>query len=208
MNFLAHIYLSGESEQILVGNFIGDAVKGRNYGNFPVLVQKGISLHRFIDYFTDTHPFVQRSKSLLNSHYHKYSGIIVDIFYDHFLSRSWNMFSDVPLREFIYNTYEILIRNSDLFPNEVKRYFPFFVLNNWLETYTCVSGIESVLQRMTVRTSLPDYTDFAIETMLKEYASFEEQFLEFFPELIEAVQEKYKIELPDFEAPKQYLPSA
>lgn len=208
MNFLAHIYLSGESEQVLVGNFIGDAVKGRNYKNFPDLVQKGISLHRFIDSFTDTHPYVQRSKFMLNSHYHKYSGIIVDIFYDHFLTRSWKYFSDIPLREFIYNTYETLIRNSGLFPDKVKKYFPFFVLNNWLETYTCVSGIENVLQRMTMRTSLPDFTSFAIETMLKEYASFEEQFIEFFPELIDAVQENYNIKLPNYKVSKKYLPSA
>lgn len=208
MNFLAHIYLSGESEQVLVGNFIGDAVKGRNYENFPKLVQKGISLHRFIDSFTDTHPFVQRSKFLLNSNYHKYSGVIVDIFYDHFLARSWDSFSDIPLREFIYNTYEILIRNSALFPKRVKRFFPYFVLNNWLETYTCVSGIESVLQRMSKRTSLPDYTDFAIETLLKEYSSFEEHFLEFFPELIIEVRDNYNINLFDYKSQQQYLPSA
>ena len=208
MNFLAHIYLSGESEQVMVGNFIGDAVKGRNYNKYPELVQQGITLHRFIDSFTDTHQLVQRSKFLFNSQYHKYSGVIVDIFYDHFLTRTWDTFSKIPLSEFIYITYDILKRNSLVFPGRVKRYFPFFILNNWLESYTCVSGIESVLNRMSKRTSLPDKTSFAIEVLLENYTLLEEHFLEFFPQLIEAVSKQFDIDFPDYQELQQYLPSA
>lgn len=208
MNFLAHIFLSGKSEQILVGNFIGDSIKGKHYDNYPVLVQRGITLHRFIDFYTDTHPVVQRSKFLLNSHYHKYSGVITDIFYDHFLAVSWDKFSDVPLREFIYNSYDTLIRNSYSFPKEVKRFFPFFILNNWLETYSSVNGIERVLRGMTRNTSLPDHTRFAIETLVGNYDRFDDHFLEFFPQIITEIEKKFHISVYTKHSSKLYMPRA
>ncbi len=208
MNFLAHIFLSGKSEQILVGNFIGDSIKGKFYDDYPVLVQRGITLHRFIDFYTDTHPTIHRSKFLLNSHYHKYSGVIIDIFYDHFLTVTWDKFSDIPLREFIYNTYDTLIRNSKLFPAEVKRFFPFFILHNWLETYSYVNGIEAVLKGMTKHTSLPDYTRFAIETLMEHYSLFEDQFMEFFPQIIDEIEKRFEISVYRKDSSSLYLPSA
>jgi acyl carrier protein phosphodiesterase len=208
MNFLAHIFLSGKSEQILVGNFIGDSIKGKHYDNYPVLVQRGITLHRFIDFYTDTHPVVQRSKFLLNSRYHKYSGVITDIFYDHFLAISWDKFSDIPLREFIYHSYDVLIRNSIGFPREVKRFFPFFILHNWLEVYTSVNGIERVLKGMSRNTSLPDHTRFAIETLVGNYSRFEDHFLEFFPQIIDEVEKKFNISVYTKHSSDLYMPRA
>ena len=208
MNFLAHIFLSGKSEQILVGNFIGDSIKGKYYDDYPVLVQRGITLHRFIDFYTDTHPIIHRSKFLLNSHYHKYSGVIVDIFYDHFLTLTWDRFSDIPLREFIYNTYDTLIRNSKLFPGEVKRFFPFFILQNWLETYSYVNGIETVLKGMSQYTSLPDHTRFAIEILMGHYSLFEDHFMEFFPQIIDEIEKRFEISVYRKNSSALFMPSA
>ncbi len=208
MNFLAHIFLSGKSEQILVGNFIGDSIKGKFYDDYPVLVQRGITLHRFIDFYTDTHPVIHKSKFLLNSYYHKYSGVIIDIFYDHFLTVTWHKYSDIPLREFIYDTYDTLIRNSKLFPGEVKRFFPFFILRNWLETYSYVNGIETVLKGMSKHTSLPDHTRFAIEILLEHYSLFEDHFMEFFPQIIAEIEKRFEISVYRKDSSKLYTPSA
>jgi acyl carrier protein phosphodiesterase len=50
MNFLAHIYLSNNDPKIMVGNFIGDFVKGRNFSDrFEPQIARGIALHRLID---------------------------------------------------------------------------------------------------------------------------------------------------------------
>ena len=101
MNFLAHLYLSGDNEQIIVGNFIGDFVKGRNaLQTFDPTIALGIELHRAIDQFTDTHPVVRSSKDRLRPKYRHYAGVIVDIFYDHFLARKWNDYHKTPLPEF------------------------------------------------------------------------------------------------------------
>ncbi len=208
MNFLAHLYLSGNSEQVMLGNFIGDAVKGKHYRNFPELVQKGITLHRFIDHYMDTHPISHKSKILLSDVYGKHAGIIVDIYYDHFLTRNWSRFADIPLREYIYTVYDIMIRNSFLFPPRVKRYFPFFILNSWMESYSCISGIEDILGRMSKRTSLPDQTKAGIEILMDRYLEFEDHFLTFFPEVIHEIHENFGIDLNAAHVKQRYLPSA
>ncbi|MGB3774600.1 MAG: DUF479 domain-containing protein, partial [Leeuwenhoekiella sp.] len=96
MNFLAHIYLSQYDEQVTIGNFIADGIKGSKYKQFPIPIQKGILLHRSIDAYTDAHHLVRKSTKRLHPHYHHYSGIIVDIFYDHFLAKNWSSYSDIP----------------------------------------------------------------------------------------------------------------
>lgn len=201
MNFLAHIYLSGESDEIKIGNFIGDYVKGRNYEKYPELVRKGIVLHRKIDRFTDIHPVVNQSKMHLKKRFRRYSGVIVDIFYDHFLASEWRMFSRHPLPQYVVNMYEILVSNYFILPNEIKTFLPFFIINNWLESYTSIEGIEGVLRRMTRRTSLPNETTFAISELRKNYHLFRDEFLQFFPEMIAYVEKNHSIAINEFHSP-------
>lgn len=98
MNVLAHIYLSGDSEKVIIGNYIGDYVKGRDYLNYPEQIRKGIIIHRHIDDFTDRHPVVHRSKIFFTRKYHKYSGVVTDIIYDHFLTKEWDFFPGARLK--------------------------------------------------------------------------------------------------------------
>jgi acyl carrier protein phosphodiesterase len=195
VNFLAHTYLSGGNEEIIVGNFMGDYVKGKNYLLFPEQVKKGILIHRDIDSFTDMHQVTRRSKQRLSSRYHKYAGIIIDIFYDHFLASLWNSYSTLPLSEFVSRTYDLLKRNYKVLPDSIKRWFPTFLENNWMMAYTNVEGIELVLERMSANTSLPNHSAFAVEVLRNQYSVFMEDFLEFFPEIVEFLEEKYKIEI-------------
>lgn len=197
MNFLAHTYLSGCNEEIIVGNFMGDYVKGRNYMLFPEQVKKGILIHRDIDTFTDLHPITRRSKQLIASRYHKYAGIIIDIFYDHFLASLWDRYSNLPLNEFVNRTYDLLKRNYGTLPSAIKRWFPTFLENNWMMAYSSVEGIELVLERMSANTSLPDHAGYAVEVLSDQYDVFRAYFLEFFPLIIQFLEEKYDIEITD-----------
>jgi acyl carrier protein phosphodiesterase len=201
MNFLAHIYLSGESDEIKVGNFIGDYVKGKNWEKYPEQVKRGILLHRRIDSFTDRHPVVFKSKSHLQPKFHKYSGVIVDIFYDHFLASEWKNFSKHPLPEYVINMYETLVANYFLLPNEIKAFLPFFIINNWLEAYTTTQGISGVLRRMVKRTSLPNETTFAMAELKKSYTVFRDEFYEYFPQLISYVEEKHQVKVMSYHEP-------
>jgi len=195
MNFLAHTYLSGCNEEIIVGNFMGDYVKGRNYVLFPEQVKKGILIHRDIDTFTDMHLITRRSKLLVATKYSKYAGIIIDIFYDHFLASLWDEYSTLPLSEFVNRTYDLLKRNYQVLPEAIKRWFPTFLENNWMMAYTTVDGIELVLERMAANTSLPNHAAYAVEVLSDQYALFRNDFLEFFPQIIEFIEEKYEIEI-------------
>ncbi|MFO7575202.1 MAG: ACP phosphodiesterase [Bacteroidales bacterium] len=195
MNVLAHIYLSGDSEKIMIGNYIGDYVKGRDYLKYPEPVRKGIILHRHIDSFTDRHPVVHRSKIHFTRKYHRYAGVVVDILYDHFLTREWDFFSRRPLESVTYNFYRAMVNNFDILPDNVKASFPFFIIYNWIETYQTKSGIRNVLRTMSKRTSLPAETRYAMKMLKRNYYTLHDDFMEFFPQLIEYVEKDFGIEV-------------
>jgi acyl carrier protein phosphodiesterase len=195
MNFLAHTYLSGCNEEIVVGNFMGDYVKGRNYRHLPEMIRKGVLIHRDIDSFTDAHPITRRSRARLMDKYHKYAGVIIDIFYDHFLASAWSTYCNIPLKEFVDQTYALLKRNYKNLPMGIKVWFPTFLENNWMLAYQTVEGIELVLDRMSANTSLPDHTSYAITVLREKYDYFSEDFKEFFPAIIDFIEEKYAIDI-------------
>lgn len=185
MNFLAHLYLSGESTGVRIGNFIGDYVKGNSYNKFSPEIQKGILLHRRIDEFTDKHPMVKQSASLLQEHYGRYSGIIVDMFYDHYLAVNWNHYSDVELSRFVSGVHRMLILNYFKMPGRVKRFLPFLIKNRGLENYRNINGIERALRIMSEYSSLPAKTDLAIKVLNENYDRLNNDFKSFFPEVKE-----------------------
>jgi len=193
MNFLAHVYLSGTSGEIQVGNFIGDYVKGNAYLKYPEEIKKGIILHRAIDNFTDNHPVVNASKSHIKDRYKRYSGIVVDIFYDHYLASEWDNFSTQALPQYVKAVVRRLVKNYLILPAKVKKFLPYFLHNKWYELYTSIAGIKTVLARMSNRTSLPDETEYAIKILTDNYQTFREEFYTFFPQIINYVKEDHNI---------------
>jgi acyl carrier protein phosphodiesterase len=188
MNFLAHIYLSGDDENIRLGNFIGDYIKGSNYNKFPSAVKTGILLHRKIDHFTDSHPIVLQHKILFYKRYHKYAGIITDILYDHFLAHEWYKFSDVSYDDYLEGIYEWLNSNILNIPSELRKLVPNIIHNNWFGAYKTIEGLESVLIGMSKGTSLPPENKFAIFIIQKHYHDLRHDFFRYFPELIDFVR--------------------
>ncbi|MFO8023248.1 MAG: ACP phosphodiesterase [Perlabentimonas sp.] len=193
MNFLAHLYLSGDNVDIRMGNFIGDFVKGRYLSRYTDGVQKGIFLHRAIDFYTDNHPATFEVRQLFRQGYRKYSGVVVDVFFDHFLARYWATFSPFPLRGFTRKFYYQMVLRYRSLPNAVRSLLPFLIQSNRLYSYHKIEGVEQALQIMSNVTSLPNQTEFAIETLTTNYSFIRDQFLVFFPDLIEYVKDDYNI---------------
>lgn len=183
MNFLAHIYLSGNNKLITIGNFVADGIRGKNYRTYPKEMQIGILLHREIDTFTDAHHIFRQSTKRLHQNYGHYSGVIVDIFYDHFLAKNWESYSHVPLAKFVDDFYQTLNANFDMLPERFKRLTPIMIKGNWLFNYATIDGIQSVLNGMNNRTNGKSKMNKATTELRVFYSEFEREFIAFFEEL-------------------------
>jgi acyl carrier protein phosphodiesterase len=183
MNYLAHLILSGDCENIKIGNFIADGIKGKKYKLFPQKIQIGILLHRQIDWFTDNHDLVKQSKRRLSKKYGHYKGVIIDIFYDHFLAKNWNFYSDIPLEAFSKQFYLSLENNFETLPERIQYMYPFMKKQDWLTSYSKKEGIEKVLIGMNKRTKGVSKMNLAIHDLNEHYYFFEEDFLIFFKKL-------------------------
>ncbi|MBA7692229.1 Acyl carrier protein phosphodiesterase [subsurface metagenome] len=179
----------------MIGNFIGDYIKGQDYNKYPALIKKGILLHRRIDSYTDKHKIICQSKNYFILRYKKYSGIIIDILYDHFLANNWDKFAAQPLDDFKENVFDCLKRNYSVLPERVQFFIPSFIKNDWISVYKSVEGIIAVLNRMSMRTTLPDESEFAREVLRKYYVQLQSEFLIFFPEIIKYVVKKHGVNI-------------
>ena len=185
MNFLAHLYLSGDNDSIIIGNFIADHVKGNGINKFDTGIRNGILLHRDIDQFTDSHPQFILSKNRLAPNYRKYAGVIVDMYYDHFLSAFWQHYSDEPIEKFTRRMYRILLKRFLILPPKTKRILPFMAKDNWLVGYGKLEGLGRALAGMAYRTPFNSGMENAIRDLQDNYSLFKQEFEAFFPEIIE-----------------------
>lgn len=183
MNFLAHIYLTDGLPLETIGNFMADGIKGKKYLKYPADIQRGILLHRWIDTYTDSHPIVKRSTKRLHKKYGHYSGVIVDIFYDHFLARNWHQYHSTPLHVYVSNFYQLLQDHHHLLTGRIQKMMLPMMEQNWLLSYATLEGIGTVLYNMNIRTKRRVAMDKAVEDLEVHYGAFEEDFKLFFKEL-------------------------
>jgi acyl carrier protein phosphodiesterase len=194
MNFLAHIYLSGDNDLVKIGNFMADGIRGKHFKTFPLEIQRGIVLHRAIDTFTDAHPVFRTSTKKLHKRYHHYSGVIVDVFYDHFLSKNWTRYSDQNLDDYIQRFYRTLDDNKDILTEKTIYLMPYMIKQNWLLSYQTISGIDGILTQMDGRTKNKSKMRFASEELQEYYLEFEQEFTIFFEDLRAHVHQHLNVE--------------
>jgi acyl carrier protein phosphodiesterase len=192
MNFLAHLYLSGDDRDTKLGNLIADSVKGSDYLNFREGVREGILLHRKIDHYTDEHPVVQRSKERIRHKYHKFSGVVTDMFYDHFLAKDWDRYSEKDLYDTTVNAYEILLGDYLILPARIKKILPFMLASNWLYSYKELHMMERFFKGMSRRTSFYSGMEHAVDDLRDHYDEFSRDFNDFFPDIIHFVEKSSK----------------
>ncbi|MBN3583330.1 DUF479 domain-containing protein [Algoriphagus aestuarii] len=183
MNYLAHAYLSFHQEEILVGNFIGDFVKGKMMVRFPKGIQQGILLHREIDRFTDSHPLVRAGQTYLRPIFGHYSTVITDIFFDYFLGKNWNRYSDQSLEDFTLSVYQQVTKYEPYFPDRFGNLFYWMKKDNWLLRYAEIEGIQSSLTGLSKRTRFDSKMEQAHLSLLEREDEFEVIFFAFFEDL-------------------------
>lgn len=190
MNYLAHIYLSGTNDLLKIGNFMADSIKGHDYEKFDAAIKKGILLHRHIDSFTDMHPVYRQSKHRLHEKYGHYSGVIMDILYDHFLAKNWSKFSDEKLEDYANNFYQLLQDNYEILTERIKGMMPYMIARNWFVSYATIAGLEMILFQMDYKTKHRANMQEAVVELQEFYTEFESEFFIFFQELIISCQQK------------------
>ena len=177
MNYLAHIYFSGKNRKVAVGNFIGDFVKGNSYDKYPLSFQEGILLHREIDQFTDTHPIFRESVDLIRPSFGRYSGIMVDMYYDYLLASDFERYSNGQnLGKFSRNFYLSALLYYRWLPKKVQGFIFHFIRTNRLEEYATYDGLEYSLKIMSVYNSSAINPTLGIEVLAKNEAQLRKLF--------------------------------
>ena len=192
MNFLAHLFLAGSDEGLIIGNFIADMVKGKAYLKYSKPIQEGIMLHRKIDFFTDQHPLFRKTKYRIQKDQGRYSPVVVDMYYDHFLALEWSRFSKQDLEEFVEEKYTILQKNKIYLPERAQYILPFMVQQNWLLNYAHLKPLAQIFDRMDRRTDYQSGMKTAVDTLEKQYAEIQNDFLLFMPKVIDFVEQIQK----------------
>lgn len=189
MNFLAHLFLSCEREPLLVGNFIADFIRNKEVVNYDPEIQQGIFLHRQIDHFTDVHPLVLQGVRRLYAQHHKYAPVIIDVYYDYFLSRAWGQYTSEPLSGFTKRIYLILQDNIEVMPPKLQRQLTMMIADDWLMNYTSFDGLEATFQRMSRRVSRPTDLQGVIQSLERDHDLLADEFGRFFPDVIQMTRE-------------------
>ena len=183
MNYLAHIYLANSNPEIVIGNFIADHIKGSHYEEYPNGIQFGITMHRAIDSFTDSHSIFRQSKKRLHPKYRLYKGVIIDLIYDHFLAKNWSHYSSIPLDIYCNSFYKLLDTHTSILPKSTQQILPYMTQQNWLYKYKTIQGIGEIMHDMNIRTKGLSKMNEAIEDLKENYVIFENDFNLFFCEI-------------------------
>lgn len=185
MNYLAHSFLSYQNTDLIIGNFIADSIQGNRFEGLTSNIIKGIALHRKIDVFTDAHPIFLTSKYRFRKDFDKYSGVLTDIFYDHFLAKNFNNYSSLSLQAYADYIYDLLKNNYNYLPEPAKRFYSYMTERNVLFHYSSLTGIETVLTHLSHRIRNRFELQLAVPILKNNYDEIEEEFFIFFDDLME-----------------------
>lgn len=183
MNYMAHIYLSHEKEEQLLGNFIADFIGNKDLVDYDEKIVEGIMLHRKIDAFTDNHTVVRQGTKRLRETQGKYAPVVIDIIYDYFLCKNWSEFSDESIHNFRQKSYSSLTKQTQKLPERIKLKVDRMIDGDFLTMYDSLDGMKFVFEQMDKRTKFPSKFVHAIDTIESNYEDFNSEFLTFFPEI-------------------------
>ena len=189
MNYLAHLFLSGESDELLVGNLIGDFVKGKIEGNYPPGISEGIMLHRQIDSYAGTHPSAVSGRNRFSSIRRRMAGIILDVCFDHFLIRHWKTYSNMSFPDFVDDVHQRIQPFKHILNGRMHFFLSRQNLGYLLETNRDLDGVAFILSRISIRLRRGDVLLDAIDEIESIYDQLENDFQSFFPDLVAYVHE-------------------
>ena len=201
VNYLAHLHLADDTPESKVGNVLADFVKGPEVELLPPEILRGVRLHRAVDSYTDSHPVVMRSIRRLEGRLGWYAGIVIDVYYDHILARTWRHYSRESLRSFADRAYQVLGDHIDLLHGDSRKLMERLIREDRLVSYQTRTGIEETLERISWRimermpkreVRLQD----AMPLLITADAGLEDDFHSFYPQLIAFAEGRKRVLVP------------
>ena len=188
MNYLAHLFLAKKDPYSMVGNLMGDFMKGVDLTQLPSSVVLGIQNHQMIDAFTDKHQKVCALKKCLSPERKRFSGIITDVMFDYYLIKHWQKYSKSNFNYFVDEIYRVLMSNITIMPKRMKTVVRRMVDMDWLRSYGSLEIMGYVLDKMSQRIRFENSLSGAIDEVMDNYNTYENAFLHFFPQLMDQVR--------------------
>ncbi len=184
MNYLAHLYLSADSSETLVGGLLGDFVKGPlATGRYPPEVLAAIDLHRRIDGFVDRHPVTMRGRARFAPRFRRYAGILLDLFHDHFLARDWAEHADEPLARFADRAYRAFAHHATLLPPRALWVTRAMARDDWLGSYGDADGVRRALRGLSWRLTRANPLASGHVELARDYRALEADFRDLLPDV-------------------------
>jgi acyl carrier protein phosphodiesterase len=188
VNYLAHLFLADDTPESLIGNLLGDFLKGLDREQYSISIQQGIKLHLKVDAYTDSHQIVREAKQLISLKRRRYAGVLIDVFYDHFLAKHWTNYSSIKLKSFTQRVYAVLWQNQLILPDRIRKFLPRMIEQDWLVSYQEMSGTEHALNRLAQRAKNGNVFAGSVEELKAHYQELDLSFQIFFPELVNYVK--------------------
>ena len=188
MNFLAHMALSSPDPDEMLGNLLGDFAKYLDIPTLPPAIQRGIRLHRQIDRFTDFHIVHLTSQQRISDERGRFAGVLIDVFYDHYLARDFPRWHACDLASFVLRAYSAVQTRLPILPHPVPTILRRMIEQDWLSCYAHLDGIDLTLQRIATRLSRPTSLASGIAELRANYAAFDSDFATFYPALVAHVK--------------------
>lgn len=185
MNYLAHLALSGIDENIIIGNFIGDFVKGKAYLKYPKPIQNGLILHRRIDFYTDNNEHILEGIHLIAKTQGKFAPILMDMYLDYFLANNFNFYYSSTLLDFQTSMYKVIDDNYDLIPSKAKHMYDYMKVGRWLERYKTIEGLEKSLIGLSKIVKYENNMDKGINELLTYKSKLNKIFNVFYPQIVD-----------------------
>lgn len=184
MNHLAHLWLAPPDPQVRAGALLGDFARGLDLQTLPARAREGLLHHRAIDRFTDAHPAFAQSRARVQAPLRRFSAVLVDVFYDHFLAAGWRELGDGrPLAAFTAEVYAQLRAQEPLLPQPLRAALPRMIGSDWLAKCRTDAGVGAVLSRIAARLRRPVPLADAVADLQQQRAALAADFAAFWPDV-------------------------
>jgi acyl carrier protein phosphodiesterase len=181
MNYLGHLYLSGNDTGLMQANLYGDFIKGTQLTHLPDVIQRGVQLHRSIDHFIDHHPVIRELLPALRGELPKVAGIAIDIFFDHLLAKNWGLFHPQPLNEYLQAVYRSFDLDDQNYSSDYRTFLRHLVQRNWIGSYPTLDAVDRMSRNVGAQLSFPNKLADGKSVFLMYEKAITQAFFEYMP---------------------------